>query len=292
MNKEHFCPVCSNPTLFLGSQTGRLDSREFLIRHCSLCHFSYVENYRTDFENIYNEDYYRGLGADPMVDYVYELQNTSKTIRNYEWQGIYSIYKALCPNGGRWLDYGCGGGGLVRFAIENGIDATGFEEGWAANMGILSGTPILRTNEIEVYAESFDFISAIEVLEHISRPVDALLQIRKLLKPGGILFLTTGNAKPWRQKFLSWDYMKCPDVHVSFYEPDTLARCMRSTGFCPKEFTSLNGFVDIIKFKVLKMFRVKNKSKLIDLLPWGVISRLVEARYKVTKQPYGVAIED
>lgn len=110
MSAKHLCPVCSTTTLVLGNQTGVLDSREFLIRHCNSCHFSYVDNYRTDFDNIYNEDYYCGSGADPMVDYVYELQNTSKTIRNYEWKGIRSVFNELCPNGGRWLDYGCGGG--------------------------------------------------------------------------------------------------------------------------------------------------------------------------------------
>ena len=137
---------------------------------------------------------------------------------------------------------------MVRFAIENGVNAIGFEDGWAADMGRLAGTPILNSSEIKSYSGSFDFISAIEVFEHIPRPVDVLLEIRKLLKPGGILFVTTGNAQPWRNKILSWGYTKCPDVHISFYEPETLARCMRVTGFCPKEFTSLNGFVDIIKF--------------------------------------------
>lgn len=184
------------------------------------------------------------------------------------------------------------GGGLVRYAIESDIDATGFEEGWAADMGRLSGIPILRSSELEDYAGSFDFISAIEVFEHIPKPVDALLQIRKLLKPGGILFITTGNAQPWRQKFLDWSYTKCPDVHISFYEPETLARCMRMAGFQPKEFRSLNGFVDIIKFKVLKTLRIKNQSTLIDALPWGLIARLVDARHKVSRQPYGIAIED
>jgi SAM-dependent methyltransferase len=184
------------------------------------------------------------------------------------------------------------GGGVVKYAIDAGIDATGFEEGWAADMGRLSGIPILCQSELDNYAGSFDFISAIEVLEHIPRPVEALLQIRKLLKPGGILFITTGNAQPWRQKLLDWGYTKCPDVHVSFYEPETLARCMKMTGFQSKEFRSLNGFVDIIKFKVLKTLRIKNQSKLIDALPWGLIAKLVDARHKVSKQPYGIAIED
>ncbi len=292
MNNGYICPVCSNSTLLLGSQNGVLDKREFFIRHCNSCQFSYVENYRMDFENIYNQDYYCGSGADPMVDYFYELQNHSKTIRNYEWKGISTIFNELCPNGGRWLDYGCGGGGLVKYAIESGINATGFEEGWAAEIGRLSGITILYSSELENYTGNFDFITAIEVLEHIPRPIEALLQMRKLLKPGGILFITTGNAKPWRHKLLDWGYTKCPDVHVSFYEPETLARCMKMASFQPKEFRSFNGFIDIIKFKVLKTLRIKNKSKIIDALPWRLIGNFVDARHKVSSQPYGIAIDD
>jgi SAM-dependent methyltransferase len=249
-----------------------------------------VANYRTDFENIYNKDYYHGVGADPMVDYVYELNNASKTIRNYEWKGIFEVFSTLCPKGGRWLDFGCGGGGLVNYARERGIDAIGFDDGWVADMGRSSGTPILCSSELKDYADGFDFISAIEVLEHVPKPVDTLLQIRRLLKPGGILFITTGNAKPWRKKLLDWGYTKCPDVHISFYEPETLEKCLRMAGFQPKEALSFNGFVEIIKFKVLKAFRVKNMNIMIDMLPWNLVSRVVDSRHKVSKQPYGVAI--
>ena len=279
------------PTVFLGRQMGTLDNRQFSVRQCSLCHFSYVENYRTDFQNIYDENYYRGFGADRMVDYVYELENASKTIRNYEWKGVCSIYHELCPNGGYWLDYGCGMGGLVNFAIESGIEIIGFEEGWAADAGKFWGTPIIGSSEIEKYTRHFSFISAIEVIEHIPNPLDALLKIRSLLKPGGILFITTGNAEPWRNNLLAWDYTKCPEVHVSFYEPETLSKCMRMTGFQPRKFKFFSGFSDIIKFKCLKAFRVKKMSKLIDILPWSIISKLVDARYKVSSQPYGVAID-
>jgi SAM-dependent methyltransferase len=292
MNNSHICPVCSNSTLHLGSQKGVMDKREFLIRRCNSCQFTYVENYRSDFQKIYNEEYYCGLGADPMVDYLYELQNPTKTIRNYEWKGILTIFNELCPSGKRWLDYGCGVGWGVKYALEAGFDATGFEEGWAADMCRLSGITILHPDELDNYAGSFDFISAIEVLEHIPRPVDVLLQMRKLLKPGGILFITTGNAQPWREKILDWGYLKCPEVHVSFFEPETLARCMKMAGFQPKAFRSLNGFIDIIKYKVLKTLRIKNQSKIIDALPWGLIGKFVDARYQVSKQPYGIAIED
>jgi SAM-dependent methyltransferase len=274
----------------LGRQKGILDGRDFLIRTCSACHFSFVQNSRTDFENIYDENYYRGRGADPMVDYVYEVQNASRTVRNYEWNGIKRIFEQLCPGGGRWLDYGCGAGGLVKSAVAAGFDAIGFEEGWAADLGRSSGTPILHSNELDGHIGAFSFVSAIEVLEHISDPVDALSKIRKLLKPGGILFITTGNAQPWRGDLLSWGYTKCPDVHVSFYEPYSLSCCMQRAGFEPKHSPNLDGFVDIIKFKVLKTLRVRDMSRIIDALPWGAIAALVDARHKVSKQPFGVAI--
>lgn len=287
-----FCPVCKAQTIILGNQIGILDNREFVIRHCESCRLSYVENYRTDFENIYGKNYYMGNGADPMVDYVYEINNASKTIRNYEWKGVFRIYKKLCPNGNNWLDYGCGAGGLVKFAIEKGINAVGFEEGWAAGMGKASGIPIICETQLENYTGSFDFISAIEVLEHVPKPVETLAQIRKLLKPGGVLFITTGNAEPWRKNLLEWGYTKCPDVHISFYEPETLAYCMRKVGLQPKDFTCFDGFDDIIKYKVLKTLRIKNKSALIDAMPWVLISKFVNWRHKVSKQPYGIAIED
>ena len=180
----------------------------------------------------------------------------------------------------------------MRFAREHGIDASGFEEGWAAGAGRSAGVPILRSSELDDRAGGYDFITAIEVLEHVPNPIDVLLRIRKLLKPGGIVFITTGNARPWRRKLLSWDYAQCPDVHISFYEPDTLARCMTLTGFHPKESRSLASWSDIIKYKVLKTLRIRNRSYFIDVLPWGVITRLVDARYGVSRQPYGVAIED
>lgn len=289
MNAVQNCPICSGTTALIGFQKGQLDSTEYGIRHCEDCRFSYVENYRSDFHAIYDENYYRGVGADPLVDYVYEIENFDKTIRNHEWSGIFSIYLKLCPDGGTWLDYGGGGGGLVRFARQRGVDAYGFEEGWIAELGKISGTPILNPSQLEAYEGTFDFISAIEVIEHIPRPVVALQHMRKLLKPGGILFITTGNAQPWRENLLAWPYTKCPEVHVSFFEPTTVDKCMRLAGFAPKYFDSPADFTNIIRFKILKTLRVKNMTWLANIIPWSLVSRLANFRHKVSHQPYGVA---
>ncbi len=284
------CPVCGNQTRVLGTQRGILDNRFFFIRNCFYCRFSFVSNYRDDYEKIYNEDYYLGFCADPILDYIYELDNQDSTIRNYEWQGIYEIFIKNFPKGGRWLDFGCGAGGLVSFGKKKGIDIIGAEDGWAAEKGREIGISILKTTELESLSECFDFISAIEVLEHISNPIETFHKIRKLLKPGGVLFLTTGNAKPWRNRLLQWSYTKCPDVHISFFEPHTLSICLESTGFASFDHNSFDGFTNIIKYKILKTMRVKNCNFLIDALPWGFIARAIDFKYQVSKHPYGVAI--
>lgn len=293
MNSVHLCPICSGETVFIGDRIGKLDGRAFHFRQCSSCFFSYVQNYRTDYDLLYNECYYRGFGADPMVDYVHESENFKETIRNYEWQGILSVFRMLCPAEGAWLDFGCGAGGLVKFAVENGCNAFGYEEGWASDISRACKIPMLDASELSRYPNRFDFISAIEVLEHTPDPIGVLRKICKLLKPMGVLFITTGNARPWRKNLLAWNYTQSPDVHVSFFEPETLSMALKIAGFRPQIFSNMNkGYVDIIKYKILKNLKVKHKNNLIDALPWWAITKFVDSRYQTSKQPYGVKCSD
>ena len=266
---------------------------EFYYYHCSHCHFSFINDPLTDYENIYSQDYYSGKGADPLVDYLFELDFPERTIRNYEWDGIHSAVTALLSNvnQAKWLDFGCGGGGLVRFCrTSKKIDIVGFEEGWIAAEAKTRGIPIVERQALNSLKESFDVVTAIEVLEHIADPLVALRQIRALLKPGGIFFLTTGNAEPWRNRLLDWSYTSVPEVHISFYEPTTLRIALEKTGFRAEVGGYLPGFTDVIKFKVLKNLGVRQKHLLHRFLPWPAISRLVDLKYGVSSHPVGVAV--
>lgn len=216
------CRCCGGVTEFIGIKKGVLDGTDFRFLRCKTCYLSFIENDRRDFQNIYDKQYYEGHGADTSVDYVYELEHPESTIRNYEISGVIRVFEKLKDFDNRWLDYGCGGGSLVQFARELGINVVGFEDHWGKLFGNDLGIPIVSRIELDELHGQFDFISAIEVLEHRHDPITELRNIRKLLKPGGILFLTTGNAQPWRGKLLKWKYTNCPDVHISFLNRELL----------------------------------------------------------------------
>ena len=67
----------------------------------------------------------------------YELG--TKSIKYYEYRGLHKIFNKLTFTGNKWLDYGCGVGGLLRYGNEQGIDIAGFDEGYAADFARRNG---------------------------------------------------------------------------------------------------------------------------------------------------------
>lgn len=65
--------------------------------------------------------------------------------------------------------------------------------------GITSRTALFPSERIPYPPESFDMVIFCEILEHFSfNPVPTLLQIRDVLKPDGLLYLTTPNQATLR----------------------------------------------------------------------------------------------
>jgi len=286
------CRLCGAATIEVGRKQSDYSQRRYTVRHCPTCRFSYVADPWTDFEKIYSTEYYAGHGADPLVDYLFELEHPNETIRNYEWAGILQVIKSLVdlkPET-QWLDYGCGNGGLVRYVRQHtNCQIVGFDEGWIRDKAVMTGIPYLERAQLDACRETFDVITAIEVLEHIIDPLEVLKQIRALLKPGGLFFFTTGNAQPFRDQLLSWQYL-VPDIHVSFFEPETIARALTLAGFQPEFRGFTSGFTNIIRFKILKNLRLQRRSVVERVLPWGLLARIADAQRSVTAHPIGWAV--
>ena len=271
---------------------GDYSAREYELRRCDVCGFAFIADPWTDFELIYDARYYDGRGADPLVDYHFELAEPERTIRQYEWRGVTRLVERLLGglDGVRWLDFGCGNGGLVRYVNQRtSASAWGFEEGSIAAEARALGIPILSSDALATAGASFDVVTAIEVIEHTIDPLAELRTIRSLLRKGGLLFLTTGNAEPFASRLLRWSYI-VPEIHVSFFEPRTLEYAFDKSAFRPASVSARDGFDEILKFKVLKNLRVHRRSRVTDLIPAGPLAAVADRKVRLSRHPIGWAV--
>lgn len=283
------CPVCEGDALLVGGVPSRFSQRTFSLARCSNCAYTFVTDPRTDFSSIYDDAYYSGNGADPLVDYEREMDDP-RTVRTYEWRGVVDAVASLTDLSARtrWLDYGGGLGGLVRHAREGiGCEIVGFDEGYGADRMRDRGIPNVSRTELDALDRSFDVVTAIEVIEHTLDPVGMLRDVRSVLAPGGIFFLTTGNAAPHRDDLSRWSYAGVPDVHVGFFEPSTLAYALEQAGLEVVWPGFVPGLDQIIRYKVLKTVRINRRNRLEALVPWRLAARVVDRRYRTSAMPAG-----
>jgi SAM-dependent methyltransferase len=286
------CRVCGSETTLVASIHGSYSGRDFSLARCAGCGYAFIADPWLDFEQIYDERYYAGRGADPLIDYSYELEHPDRTVRTYEWRGIASVVRHLAGPlaNSRWIDFGCGNGGLVRYLRHHEhVDALGYDEGAITGRAADMGIPVSGRAALAEWVGTADVVTAIEVLEHTYDPVAELRTMRTLLRPGGLLFVTTGNALAHASHLEKWRYV-VPEIHISFFEPRTLARAMTEAGF-RAEFRSLGrGFDDILTFKVLKNLKVRRRSAATDALPKHLVGTIADRLERLSEHPLGWAV--
>jgi SAM-dependent methyltransferase len=251
---------------------------------------------------IYNEAYYRGAGPDPYVDYETEYRDWRASDRGLEFQDLARLAAEYVRARGndaeplRWLDFGCGAGGFLKFLRELGsiagrpLELQGHDVGSYAEM--LKNADRFRILDLDELSREpngrYDIISMIEVLEHLPEPAAAIRLVARLLKPGGLLLLTTGNLDNPVARRQGIHYRYCaPEIHVSLFNPRCLARLYRSVGLEP-HYVRYHGAV---KFKVVKSLRhrrvLRAAARLLLLFPPAV--RAVDWLYGVSAMPCAVS---
>ena len=142
------------------------------------------------------------------------------------------------------LDVGCGGGLLCESLYDFGAEVTGID---AAGPGIEVAKIHAQKNNKNIkyfektaeelnteYIEYYDVVSCLEVLEHVPDPKSLVKTCVQLLKPGGLLFLSTINKNPrsWITAIVGAEYIfnllpKGTHEFDKFIKPSSLARYVR-----------------------------------------------------------------
>ena len=112
--------------------------------------------------------------------------------------------------GGRVLDIGAGHGNVVR-ALRSNYDSCVLTElsrpRCESLQQIFADDDALEIIEHNIDAEalpfsdgSFDMVIFLDVVEHLVEPIQALRDIRRVIKPGGELFIATPNIAKWTRR--------------------------------------------------------------------------------------------
>ncbi len=168
-------------------------------------------------------------------------------------RGVRQAILRMKPSGAV-LDIGCGSGNFLRCMKEKGFSAFGIEpSGSGSNYAREAHGVDIYHGMIEDYLaanreRSFDLVTMLNVLEHLTDPARILLELKQVLAPDGVLAIVVpdarfhdmvGRLRRWvglsdpywieqPKAFLSG--FKLPD-HLCSFQPRTIALLLQRCGF-------------------------------------------------------------
>jgi SAM-dependent methyltransferase len=166
---------------------------------------------------------------------IYEDYVGTGEARREEFRKRLDKLKPVIPQRGRVLDCGAAFGFFVEVALAEGYEAEGVElSAEAATQARARSVPV-RQGTVEAAgfpANHFDLVTMWDTIEHLTSPRTTVAEIHRILKPGGVVALTTGNLR----SVTAWVYrdrwsLIVPPWHLFYFDPGTVERLMRSLGF-------------------------------------------------------------
>jgi SAM-dependent methyltransferase len=217
------CPACN-------SFDHRLveNHQEYRVLSCSRCRLSFADPMKGGDPNYYK------------MHLVYE-DTDSITVREHFQAAEKPANRrllAMVTKCGRIMDIGCGFGGFVRLALNEGFDAYGMDFNEAqvtAGKTALCLKDRLFTGDINSFAArddmigTFDLVTLFEVIEHVENIKELVHNVRRLLKKGGLCALTCPNETRWQPT--GRIFVDYPPHHLTRWRPDTLRGFLEANGF-------------------------------------------------------------
>lgn len=166
-------------------------------------------------------------------------QIDTRTARGIEYRNT-TIERRVGPGPLAVLEIGPGEGWLVRRLLGRGhrVVTTDLSRGWLKRLPSAADPRLLRAQanifHLPFRDGLFDVVVAAEVLEHLPGPVDAVREIRRVLKPGGRFIATV----PYREELRPVICAHCGQLfekngHLNSFDETTLAELFRAAGLAP-----------------------------------------------------------
>lgn len=226
MSIQRNCPVCSSTEhTVLGhkKESSRRDQELEVVR-CRRCSTVHLSRRSEAFEAELYDYYRRRVGKSES-----ELYNPITTSRYRDLlEGFERQVSGRCL-----LDVGCGQGQWVKTAASRGWDALGIDMSSAAIEICQSlGAPAQHVDFFDASLSSrrFDLLTMFELIEHVPNPGRFISRAEELLRPGGLMYLTTPNFGCLDRRVQSMDWEHIHAEHTTYFEPASIRELFERSG--------------------------------------------------------------
>lgn len=224
------CPTCEGR-----SASEAFQKAGYSFRRCPACRCLFVAgdlNAAAVYGH-YSEDYYESDASASDERHGYPSYRAARESFDKGFMARVDLVRRYVPHGSLF-EAGAAYGFFLK-AAEPYFDVSGLEvSAYAAEVARRETQVAVTHGSIEktdLPDHRFDVVVMWDVIEHLMRPIDALREIRRLLKPGGYLFVSTDDASHWlpRGLGLKW-WGLAPPLHLCHFSKDALRAACRIAG--------------------------------------------------------------
>jgi len=278
---QHFCNLCRQHT----HREKLYQVAGYDILRCSSCRLTFVPlspPLAETVAGVYSEEYFEGGREDGYTDYSssesvlrHQAQRTLKRLRRYQ-------------SSGPLLELGCAYGFFLLEARKyfecSGIELSAFAAAQARKRGLDVRAGDFQ--QLEFPASHYSAVCLFDCIEHLADPFSYLGKIHSVLRPGGVMALTTGDIGSLYARISGrrWRLMT-PPQHLFYFSRRTLTAMLERTGFEVVECTYPWKLVPLGLILYQISPRLKAALEPIARLPIGFYVNLFDAMFILARKP-------
>lgn len=228
-----------NVVLKTSKQKGYLEPEQYQIYHCPHCNTAFSVPRVEDSSEVYNLIYRNAENLDGYGDYLQlskNIKNVSDPLRYLTcnnsnsltyWSIVYALKRIVkAKRSSIIFEIGSGLGYLTYALRKSGYSITGLDisETAVKEANLYFGNYYI-SGDINEYANkhesSADVIILTEVIEHVNEPMKMMSSLKKMLRKGGSIILTTPNKSFYPMDSI-WE-TDLPPVHCWWFGEESMA---------------------------------------------------------------------
>jgi 2-polyprenyl-3-methyl-5-hydroxy-6-metoxy-1,4-benzoquinol methylase len=188
---------------------------------CQKCKIVYLGKYNSVYDEGLYEYYNKYIGK--TKEQVYDSLTKDSYLRVIKLLALHGCKQTI-------LDVGCGNGSFVDAALGQGYLVQGIELSQSAvDIALGFNLPVSKLDFFSSQIEncSFDGITMFEVLEHLNNPTHFLLRAQEVVKPGGLIYLTTPNFNSLERRILGKNWNVFHREHLTYFTEKNLTQLIK-----------------------------------------------------------------